>query len=192
MRWIIALIVIAACCVPTAAVQRSDSVSSNATIEDIYLARSLRQSRVIPTPYCAQNRVGFSGTVFEDQYTFQSVATRASDGLMTNADVNTIGRLHACLASTSDPLTVNFYAEGAIGVVSFKAIGDCRTAKADFPEPGITFYTCSFELRDLPKGYLGGHLATSTIVSRQAIGAVSDPAGYVQPSIATLRLWRRR
>jgi hypothetical protein len=30
------------------------------------------------------------------------------------------------------------------------------------------------------------------MVSRQAIGGISDPAGYVQPSIATIRLWKRR
>ncbi len=29
-------------------------------------------------------------------------------------------------------------------------------------------------------------------MSRQPIGAVSDPPGYVQPSIATMRLWKKR
>jgi hypothetical protein len=129
---------------------------------------------------------------FEDQYTFQSIETRDSDGLMTSANVNTIGRLHACVGRTSDALVLNFYAEGMLGAVSFKASGDCRTAKPDYPEPGITMYTCSFKLRDLPEAYVGGSLTTNTISSRQAIGETSDPSGYVQPSIATVRLWKRR
>jgi len=161
-------------------------------VEDIYIARSLRQSRGAPTAYCAEQRVGFGGSTFEDQYTFQSTTTRPSDGLLTNANVGTIGRLHACLGSTADPLTSNFYAEGVLGGASFTGSGECRAARQDYPEPGVTVYRCFLELRGLPSGYVGGQLTTNTVVSRQAIGEASDPPGYVQPSIATVRLWRRR
>jgi hypothetical protein len=165
--------------------------SGNA-VEDIYLARSLRLSRITPTAYCAAERAGFTGATAEDQYTFHSTATRSSDGLMINANVATIGRLHACFGSTPDALTSNFYAEGALGDVSFTGRGECRTARQDYPEPGVTVYRCFLELRDLPREYQGGQLTTNTVVSRQGIGEVSDPPGYVQPSIATVRLWKKR
>ena len=90
------------------------------------------------------------------------------------------------------PLTSNFYAEGALGDVSFTGRGECRTAKQDYPEPGVTVYRCFLELRDLPREYQGGQLTTNTVVSRQGIGELSDPPGYVQPSIATVRLWKKR
>jgi len=54
----------------------------------------------------------------------------------------------------------------------------------------MTVFRCYLELRDLPTGYVGGQLTTNTVVSRQGIGESSDPPGYVQPSIATIRLWR--
>lgn len=66
------------------------------------------------------------------------------------------------------------------------ARGDYRTTKQDFPEPGISVMTC------VPDGYAGGQFATNTIQSRQLLGPVSDPPGYTQPSIATVRLWRKR
>ena len=161
-------------------------------VEDIYVARSLRLSRIPPTTYCTPEKVGFAGSTAEDQYTFHSTATRSSDGLMTNANVATIGRLHACFGSTAETLTINFYAEGALGGVSFTGRGECRTAKQDYPEPGVTVYRCFLELRDLPREYQGGQLTTNTVVSRQGIGELSDPPGYVQPSIATVRLWKKR
>ena len=111
---------------------------------------------------------------------------------MINANVATIGRLHACFGSTADPLTTNFYAEGALGDVPFTGRGECRTAKQDYPEPGITVYRCFLELRDLPREYQGGQLTTNTVISRQGIGEASDPPGYTQPSIATVRLWKKR
>jgi hypothetical protein len=44
----------------------------------------------------------------------------------------------------------------------------------DHPEPGATFYSCSFKVRDLPEPYVGGHLTTSTISS--------DTRGRVGPA----------
>jgi hypothetical protein len=169
---------------------RSDS-ASDGRIESIYIARSMRESRIAPTAFCAQTRIGFDRATFEDQYTFRSTATRSADGLMVDTNVNTIGRLHACFGSTSDA-TLNFYAEGVLGDVPFTGTGDCRAFKPDFPETGITVYRCFLELRDLPNGYVGGQLTTNSVVSRNAIGEQSDPPGYTQPSIATVRLWRRR
>jgi hypothetical protein len=160
-------------------------------VEEIYIARSLRESRTAPTAFCSAERTGFA-VQFEDRYTFRSIATRPSDGRVTDASVQVIGNLRGCVGQTADPLVANFHAEGQIGGVSLTAVGQCRAPRADHPEPGTTFTACSFALRDLPTPYVSGHLTTSTMTSRQAIGAVSDPAGYVQPSIATVRLWKKR
>jgi hypothetical protein len=161
-------------------------------VEEIYVVRSLRESRSVPTAFCSADRTGFDSTQFEDRYTFRSVATRSSDGRVTDANVQVIGFLRGCVGQTADPLVVSFYAEGQLAGVSLTAVGQCRAPRADHPEPGTTFMACSFELRNLPAPYVSGHLTTSTMGSRQAIGGISDPAGYVQPSIATIRLWKRR
>ena len=42
-----------------------------------------------------------------------------------------------------------------------------------------------------PVGYVGGQLTTNTVLSRSVVGLVSDPEGYTQPSIVTIRLWKR-
>jgi len=86
----------------------------------------------------------------------------------------------------------NFFAEGALGPVSFTGRGECRMAKKDFPEPGLSVFRCFLEIQNLPEDYVGGQLTTNTVVSRRSIGEVSDPTGYIQPSIATIRLWKKR
>lgn len=190
MRSLASLLLIGLACQTGVSGRQQPSASVDG-VEDVYVARSLRQSRNTPTAFCAEQKVGFA-SVFEDHYTFQSVATRPSDGLMTNANVNTIGRLRACFGTTADPQTVNFYAEGALGEVSFTGAGECVASKDGFPEPGLTVYRCFLDLGGPPSGYVGGYLTTNTIASRQAIGETSDPPGYVQPSIATIRVWKQR
>jgi hypothetical protein len=69
--------------------------------------------------------------------------------------------------------------------------GQCTRLKTDFPEPGITVWTCFLELSGLKDPYKGGMLTTSTVDSRNPLGETSDPPGYTQPTIATVRLWRR-
>ena len=169
---------------------RSDSTSDGG-VEAIYMIRSIRESRVTATKFCAQTKTGFSAR-FEDQYTFRSITTRPTDGLLINTNANTVASLHACYGPTSDPTTFNFYAEGVLGKVPFTGTGDCRILKQEFPEPGILASRCFLELRDLPTGYAGGLLTSNTVFSRNLIGENSDPPGYTQPSIATVRLWKRR
>jgi arylsulfatase A-like enzyme len=161
-------------------------------VEEIYIARSLRESRTAPSAFCSAERTGFGNPQFEDRYTFRSIATRTSDGRVTDANVQVIGHLRGCVGQTADPLIANFYAEGQLAGVSLTAVGQCRAPRADHPERGTTWSACSFELRNVPSPYVSGRLTTSTMTSRQAIGGVSDPAGYVQPSIATVRLWKGR
>lgn len=70
--------------------------------------------------------------------------------------------------------------------------GQCRTTKRDFPETGITLFACQLDLTGLPPEYVGGQLTTNTLQSRTTLGSDTDPPGYTQPSIATIRLWKKR
>jgi hypothetical protein len=51
---------------------------------------------------------------------------------------------------------------------------------------------CFLDLQGLPPNYIGGQLTSNTVLSRVAVGETSDPTGYTQPSIVTVRLWKRR
>jgi hypothetical protein len=62
-------------------------------VEEIYIARSVRESRIAPTEFCAQAKTGFN-SAFEEHYTFRSTATRTSDGRMVDTNVKRIGTGH--------------------------------------------------------------------------------------------------
>jgi hypothetical protein len=174
------------CCAVTVAQAESSDV------EDIYVLRSFRLTRNQATSFCAEERTGFGKMAVEDEYHFKSVSTRTSDGLVTDADGETVGSLHACFGPTSEPQVFSFYAEGRLGSTPFIGKGECRTVRNDFPESGIRTSRCFMQLDGLPSSYVGGLLTTNSITSRNIVGAKSDPAGYVQPSIATVRLWKKR
>ena len=160
------------------------------SIEEIFVVRSVRESRVDPTEFCEEAKIQLGTADVEDQYTFRSIAS-GSDGLIINANVQTVGRIHTCFGATADPALSFFYAEGSLGTVTFTGLGECRQAWQDYPEPGIVVHRCFLELSDLPKDYVGGQLTTNSVNS-QTGGEKSDPPGYTQSSIATIRLWKRR
>lgn len=192
MRVTALVLALSAGVISPSAAQPAPSQPAESAVEDVVIARSLRESRSAPTEFCAAARTGFSGVQYEDRYTFRSVATRTSDGRVTDTNAQPIGHLRGCVGPTDDPRVANFYAEGQVSGIPITLAGQCRAPRADNPEPGTTFMACSFEIRNLPTPYIGGHLTTSTMVSKQPVGATSEPPGYVQPSIATIRLWKRR
>jgi hypothetical protein len=134
----------------------AQSLAPDAAVEDIVILRSLRLSRVTPTDFCGPSRTGFSEAAAEDRYDFKAVATDAASGKVTNANGARVGTLHACFSPTSDPLISSFYAEGEVGGVSLVGRGQCRTTQRDFPEAGITLFTCQLDLTGLPSAYVGG------------------------------------
>ena len=168
------------------------AADTGSAVEDIYVVRSLRTSRIAATRFCETARTGFAEMNTEDRYNFQSVRTNTSDGTVSDANVETVGTLHACFGPTPDPTRFSFYAEGALGSTPFIGRGDCLMARKDFPERGLQLFRCFLDLSDLPEVYVGGHLTTNTVTSKRTIGDVSDPPGYVQPSIATVRVWKKR
>jgi len=160
-------------------------------VEEIYIGRSVRESQITPTEFCAQARTGFVARL-ESRFTFRSTATRAADGLMVDTNVGTIGSLHACFGETSDPAISNFYAEGLLGRTAFNGIGECHLMKSDFPERGLFPFRCFLDLSGFPDQYVGGQLTTNTVNSLKSLGTETDPQGYTQSSIATVRLWKKR
>jgi hypothetical protein len=79
-----------------------------------------------------------------------------------------------------------------LGPIAFAGLGDCRLKKPDFPERGLTGGLCFLDLSGLPPRYVGGLLTTNSMNSLKTVGAESDPPGYAQPSIATIRLWKKK
>jgi hypothetical protein len=161
-------------------------------VEDIYIVRSVRDSRSFPSDFCAETRTGFfAGAGAEDKFTLRSTATRDADGLMTSASVKPVGSLHACIAPAAVPMVLSFYAEGAVGAVSFKGRGEC-VQKRDVPEGGIASIRCFLDIYDVSKPYVGGLATSNAISSSKIVGDESSPPGYTQVGIFTLRLWNRR
>jgi hypothetical protein len=175
-------------------IQKAGRTAQPPQVEEIYIARSVRESRVAPTEYCAQAKTGFNSDSFEDQYTFRSTATRASDGRMVDTNIKTIGSGHGCFGRTADPAILNFYLDLHLGNTALRGIGDCRQAKADFPERGLIAWHrfLNLNLSDSLGRYVGGQLTTNTITSLKGVGLETDPLGYTQQSIATIRLWKKR
>lgn len=186
---------IANCCVVllglSAVCGQNASVRNAPEKEEIYILRSVRTSRISPTNYCAQSRTGFSAPLYESQFVFHTVTTDSSHGTVLNAFGEKTGAAHACFGKTVDSAVLNFYAEGEIAGLHFTGGGKCTTLKKDFPESGLTVVTCFLQLGDLKDPHVGGLLTSNTIFSRTLTGETSDPAGYVQSSIATVRLWRK-
>jgi hypothetical protein len=161
-------------------------------VEEIYIARSVRESRATPTEFCATASTRVVDPTFEDQYTFRSIAIRTSDGRVVDTNVKTIGSIHACFGRTANPAISQFFADIVFDRIAFKGLGECPSGKPDFPEKGVRAARCFLDFYGLPNEYVGGQLTTSTMVSLKVLGTESDPPGYTQPSIATIRLWKKR
>ena len=189
MKHLVSTISVLAGLMAAPAVPAEEEISQ---VEEIYVVRSLRFAREKPTANCTEERTGFPNVLGEDRFTLQSLKLDLATGKVGDANVSTVGDLIGCIGRTSNPANFNFYVEGSLGEVKFTGRGECLTAKKDFPESGLNMIRCFLDLADLPQQYIGGHLTSNTINSRKMVGLESDPSGYVQPSIATIRLWKAR
>lgn len=192
-RWLIAAVsvaaatmVLSACAAPAAA--------EDAALEEIYVLRSIREHQSSMTGSCAQSTTGFEPypTDAERLFSFWSVSSRPADGRIVDAKSERVAELRGCFGPTSDRARQNFYAEVRLGAISFRGTGECLALMIDFPEPGLFPVRCQLVLSGLPAPFVGGLLTTNTMTSRAAFGGVTDPAGYIQASIATIRLWKAR
>jgi len=85
---------------------------------------------------------------------------------------------------------MNFHAEIQLGAISFRGKGECVALMIDTPETGLFPVRCHLILSGLPAPFVGGLLTTNTMTSGARFGGDSDPPGYTQASIATIRIWR--
>ncbi len=155
--------------------------------------RSVRVERIAPTAFCAASRTAFpQPATVEDRYDLKVIATDAVSGKITDADGARVGSFHACYGPTAESLVFSYYAEGEVGGVLLVGRGECRVTKRDFPEAGLILLNCRLDLTVLTAGYVGGQLTTNTLASRSGLGPKTDPPGYAQTSIVTIRLWKRR
>jgi hypothetical protein len=164
--------------------------SSEDQVEEIYVVRSIRASRVVPSDFCASARTGFAPAL-EDQFVFKSITTDA-DGRMTGTNSKDIGDLHSCIGQAMDPTVLGTYAEGHLNGIAFTGIGDCRLVRGNLPEDGLLTHRCFLALSGLPAPYIGGFVTSSSMYSRAPFGPESSPPGYSQATIGIIRLWKRR
>ena len=162
-------------------------------VEDLVVARLVRTSRFTPTDFCAAVRTAFAQpATIEDRYELKAVATDVATGRVIDASGAAVGTLHACYGPTADVRIYSFFGDGEIKGVAMIGRGQCRVTRRDFPEAGISTFSCQLDLMPLTSAYIGGQLTTNGLGSRAVLGPDTSPAGYTQTSIATIRLWKRR
>ncbi len=162
--------------------------------EEIYVLRSIHEQQPATPGWCAAARTGFEpmATDAERAFSFWSVRSRPQDGRMVDAKRTRVAELRGCFGATNEPARQNFYAEIELAGMTFRGKGECLALMLDFPEPGLFPVRCQLVLGGLPAPFVGGLLTTNTITSRASFGADTQPPGYTQASIATLRLWKAR
>jgi hypothetical protein len=175
-----------------AAVSVVGAVTPTFASEDIYILRSIREQQA-PTPnWCDAARTGFEpfATDPERFFSFWSVRTQPEDGKVVDAKDTRVAELRGCFGPTAERPRQNFYAEIKLGELAFQGKGECLALRVDFPEPGLFPVRCQLVLSGLPAPYIGGVLTTNTLTSKAPFGGETDPPGYTQASIATIRLWK--
>jgi hypothetical protein len=182
-------VLLALWCAASAAAAQAQAERSST--EEIFILRSVHLSRIPPTAFCGPDRTGNESPLNEGEYEFRAVETDASSGAVISASGPTVGRLQGCFGATPDPHVLSFYAEATVHGISWIGRGECQKTQSDFPEAGFALYVCHLGIAGLPDPYVGGQLSTNTVISRLPFGIRSDPPGYTQPSIASVRLWKR-
>jgi hypothetical protein len=172
----------------------SAETEPTASPEEIYVLRSIREQHEPVPNWCSSARTGFEPFPVDAErfFSFWSVRLRPEDGRLVQTKDTRVAELRACFGATSDRARQNFYAEIKLGETSFRGTGECLALNIDFPEAGLFPVRCQLILSGLPAPYVGGLLTTNTMTSKAAFGGDTDPPGYTQASIATIRLWKSK
>jgi hypothetical protein len=165
--------------------------SADDNVEEVYVARLVRVSRVVPSDYCAPTKTGFAPAL-EDRLVIKSITTRPEDGRVTGTNDKDIGEMHMCIGQAMDPTVLGTYSEGHIAGIPYVGVGDCRLVRGNQPEDGLLTHRCWLSLSGLPEPYVGGFLVTSSLYSRTPFGTDTSPPGYHQAAFIMVRLWKRR
>jgi hypothetical protein len=166
----------------------------DAALEAIYVLRSIREPQAATSDGCAASRTGFEPFPADAErfFSFWSVRSRAEDGRVVDAKQARVAELRGCFGPTDDRARQRFYAEVELGAISFRGSGECLALGIDVPEAGLVPVRCQLVLSGLPAPFVGGLLTTNTITSKAPFGGDTDPSGFTQASIATIRLWKAR
>lgn len=183
--WIAGIVLVTAACAPVAVVPSR---------EDIYVLRSIRELAQPTADGCASSKTGFEPLAADAERTFSfwSIATSTDDGRIVEAKVHRVASLRACMGPTEDRARQHFHADIELDGMSFHGSGECMALMLDFPEAQMFPVRCQLVLSGLPPPYVGGLLTTNTLTSAAAFGGETQPPGYTQASIATIRLWRKK
>lgn len=168
--------------------------ASASDLEDIYILRSIREPQAATAGWCAASRTGFAPFPADAErfFSFWSVRSRPEDGRVVDAEAARVAELRGCFGPTDDRARQNFYAEVRLGALSFSGKGECLALMVDFPETGLFPVRCQLVLGGLPAPFVGGLLVTNTMTTQAPFGGDTEPPGYTQASIATIRLWKAR
>jgi hypothetical protein len=164
--------------------------SAQESLEEIYVLRSIRERQATVPSWCAASKTGFEpfATDAERSFSFWSVGTQG--GKVVDAKAARVAELKGCFGATAERPRQHFYAEIKLGALTFQGKGECLALAVDFPEAGLFPVRCQLVLSGLPAPYVGGVLTTNTLTSNAAFGGETEPPGYTQASIATIRLWK--
>ena len=184
---VLTLLVLSACETPTTSATVEDSA-----LENIYVLRSIREQQTPATDWCVASKTGFEpfSTDAERFFSFWSITTRPEDGQVIDAQQARVAELRACFGPTEEPAHQHFYAEIRLDEIAFHGNGECRALVVNFPEEGLFPVHCHLVLSGLPVPFVGGLLTTNTLTSKARLGGDTEPPGYRQASIATIRLWK--
>jgi hypothetical protein len=171
-----------------------NAAEPSAALEDIYVLRSIREQHLPADGWCSSAKTGFEPFPKDAErfYSFWSLRLQPEDGKVVQAKDTRVAELRACFGATGEPARQNFYAEVTLGSLSFRGSGECLALKVDFPAAGLFPVRCQLVLSGLPAPFVGGLLTTNTMTSQAAFGGDTDPPGYTQASIATIRLWKSK
>ena len=188
------VVLIAACTLSACAAKAQNAAPPDSALESIYVRRSIREQHAPTSDGCAGSITGFEPfpTDAERFFSFWSVRTRAEDGRVVDAKQARVAELRGCFGPTEDRARQHFFAEIELGAISFRGRGECLALAIDVPEAGLFPVRCQLVLSGLPAPFVGGLLTTNTITSKAPFGGDTDPSGYTQASMATIRLWKAR
>lgn len=181
-------------CVCATLSNNAAAAGPEAALEDIYILRSIREPREPAADWCSPVRTGFEPFAKDAErfFSFWTVGLQPTSGKIVQSKDSRAAELRACFGPTGELALQNFYAEIKLGSISFRGNGECRAVKVDFPQAGLFPVRCQLILSELPAPYIGGLLTTNTMTSNAAFGGDTEPPGYTQASIATIRLWKSK
>ena len=196
---VIILCALSACAAPSPSTSPPESAPAEAAppeseVESIYVLRSIREQPAPSSEGCAASQTGFEPFPADAErfFSFWSVRTGAEDGKVIDAKQARVAELRGCFGPTEDRARQHFSAEIELGGMSFRGKGECLALAVDVPEAGLFPVRCQLVLSGLPAPFVGGLLTTNTITSQASFGGETNPPGYTQASMATIRLWKTR